>query len=904
MSFNDDIISGLKQRFAFKKTRGAWLQEGICLRCGKAEAYCAADNPRMVKCSRADKCGWEESVRDLLPDLFQDWSKRAPASEADPNATADAYLSHERHLDLRLLRGSYTQESYTDQKRGISTATVRFPLANDSWWERLIDRPGRFSKKARFRWIDPGLAEKNPDFGRWGGHWWMPPTLTWEILAEADDIWLAEGIFDCVALNQVGITAVSLMSVSNWPEEALAQLLKVIAEKNPNHRPRLVFAFDVGKAGVGFTRKFVKRARLQGWEATAAQVRPDGEGTKLDWNDLLIRHLDWKGDPDKAPYSAAMIAEYLWNGAVTIAESARDKAKLIHNHRMLSNFTFRFDSRMWAAKVTYDDDEGARTQRLDVEEIANCAFRILYMERDEILDETNYFLQLDFPDGQQTVKARFSSNACAAAGEFKKRLMAFAGGWSGTSEQLDRLMRQQTRRIKKVEPLPFTGYSEDHNAWVFGDIAVKDGRLVEINSEKYFDFGKRAVKLRTPERILRIAYDPDKQDFGWLKDLWGAWHERGLVTLAFFAMSLFAVQIRDRQDSLGLLEITGEPGSGKTTLITFMWKLLGRSKYEGFDPNKGTLAFVGRQFMKVSGLPVGLIEGNRDESRGHYRQFDWTELLTLFNGRNPRGTGARTGGTETIEPPFLGSIYLMQNERIDSVPAVLERLMSFSIDKQHWSEGSRVAARRIQRMPIDDLSGTIVHIVRQEKRWLETFFRQVEFHERNMAARTPGLHNDRCILNHSQLAAALEATAEILPIDRDAGDEAIGQTIRFIDSMALDRQMSAGGDHPLVQDFWERIDFLLDAEARSNFDPDKSINRSRDPDNTFAINLTELDQRVRGANLTPLNMAEIKKLLRGSKRRKYVADKSVNGRGNRGGHCWVFENPQGRKAAASPERRA
>src|SRR3546814_15246467 len=109
----------------------------------------------------------------------------------------------------------------------------------------------------------------------------------------------------------------------------------------------------------------------------------------------------------------------------------------------------------------------------------------------------------------------------------------------------------------------------------------------------------------------------------------------------------------------------------------------------------------------------------------------------------------------------------MQNERIDSIPAVLERLMSFSINKEHWTPGSAAAARRIQRTPIDGLSGTIVHIVRNEKRWLETFFKQFDFHERAMADRTSGLHNDRCLLNHSQPAAALEATAELLPLHDD-----------------------------------------------------------------------------------------------------------------------------------------
>jgi len=886
MSFADQVLSGLKARFQFKSERGQWLQGGKCPQCGEKEAYCAADTPRVVKCGRIEKCGWEDSVRNILPELFEDWSKRAPASEEAPNATADAYLLHERGLDLQLLRGSYTQESYHDRKRELTTATVRFPLANGSWWERLIDRPGRFDKKARFRWIDPKLAETNPDEGKWGGHWWQLPGTTWEELAAADDIWLAEGIFDAVALNQAGILAVSLMSVNNWPEHALAQLLKVIAEKNPKHRPRLVFAFDVGRAGVAFTRKFVKLARLQGWEATAAQVRPDGEGTKLDWNDLLLRHQAWKGDPDKAPFSPMMVEEYLWNGAVTIAESAREKAKLIHNHRMLSNFTFRFDNRMWAAKVTYDEDGDQKRQRLDVEEIANCAFRILYMERDEILDETNYFLQIDFPDGLPTVKARFSSNACAAAGEFKKRLMAFAGSWSGSSEQLDRLMRQQTRRIKKVEPLPFTGYSADHDAWVFGDIAVRDGRLIEINAEKYFDFGKAAVKLRTPERILSIRYNPDRQEFGWLDDLWTGWGVRGQAALAFFIMSLFAVQIRKAHESLGFLELTGEGGSGKTTLITFLWKLLGRSGYEGFDPNKGTIAGVARNFIKVSNLPVGLIEGNRDQDRGNRRQFDWSELLTLYNGRSPRVTGGRTSGTETVEPPFLGSIYLMQNERIDSIPPVLERLMSFRFDKEHWTDASPAAAERIEAMQVEDVSGLIVHLTRNAPDWLEHFFKLYRYHRDHMKGRVDGLSNTRCIKTHSQLAAALEATSRILPIR----DEWLVPSIRFIDQIALDRQQSAGGDHPLVQDFWDKVDFMLATEVKAGTNPEDSINRHRDP-SKFAINLNQFDQRVRNLNLTPMRMDDLKKLLSGSRRRKYLDAKNVNGRDGRTTHCWIFENP-------------
>src|SRR5690606_9615104 len=103
--------------------------------------------------------------------------------------------------------------------------------------------------------------------------------------------------------------------------------------------------------------------------------------------------------------------------------------------------------------------------------------------------------------------------------------------------------------------------SAKHKAWVLGDLAVREGRLHKANSEDYFDLGRAAVKLRSSERLLDIEYDPDRIQFRWLDDLWVAYGPKGLVALAFFVMSLFAVQIREKHKSLGFLEITGDPGS-------------------------------------------------------------------------------------------------------------------------------------------------------------------------------------------------------------------------------------------------------------------------------------------------------------------------------------------------------
>lgn len=107
------IDEKINQLFSFKRV-GDWYRQGICPNCGKKELYTHAVNPRVVKCARLNKCGYEEHVKEICEDLFKDWSKDFPRTKENPHAAADAYLLHARGLDPNLLKGLYTQ---TVQKR-------------------------------------------------------------------------------------------------------------------------------------------------------------------------------------------------------------------------------------------------------------------------------------------------------------------------------------------------------------------------------------------------------------------------------------------------------------------------------------------------------------------------------------------------------------------------------------------------------------------------------------------------------------------------------------------------------------------------------------------------------------------------------------------------------------------
>ena len=875
-----ELRDALMQEFKFTPER-EWLRKGRCPECGKRELFTHAETPRVLKCGRLNKCGYEKSVREYFPDIFNDWSKRFKATEADPHAAADAFLHHGRGLDLAGMRGCYTQEYYRDQDRNIGTATVRFPLPGGTWWERLIDQPGRFDMKARFA-PKPSVGGKS-----YKGYCWIPPEFTIETLATAERILIAEGIFNAWALKQAGNVAVSAMTVNNWPEHFLKELRQAIANgPTPNHRPELVFAFDVGAAGVKWTRDFVKRAETEGWPASAAQPSLI-DGVDHDWNDLL----------QLGKLTPADFEEYFWNGMVTIAASATEKACLIHERKGWTGFSFAFDNRTWWAtfnqarisEVMLKEEltrKAAIRACAEVDEIANCAFRTLYRERDEVIDDTAYYLRIDFPGKMPTAKGRFSAAQLTAAPEFKKRLFAFGGMFTGTTGQLDRLMQIQTRDLKTVEPIDFTGYSKSHEAWILGDIAVRKGRVHDLNAEDYFDFGKVAVKLRTAERLLDIDYDADQLDTAWLPKLWTAYGAKGLVSLTFWQMTLFAEQIRTAHKSLAFLQIIGEPGSGKSTLLEFMWRLYGRDSYEGFDPTKATSAAIARNLGKVGGLPVVLIEGDRDENTPHSKRFEWDELKTAYNGRAVRSRGVRSGGMETYDPPFRGGIVIAQNFAVKASAALLERLMSLTINKEGWSPATKKAAEEIESWPTEKLSSFVIHTVRQEDEWLKTFFEAYRRHEAELP-KISGVTHQRLVKNHAQLAAGLDALAACIKIP----DEVVEQGHQFIAKMIAERHQAISADHPHVAKFWELFDWFEVNEPIGT----TPINLHTKSDTLIAVSLPMFEERCRNRGIQTPPMDDLKLLLRSSKSRRFLAAKNVKTRlENKVIHCWVFAQPEGR----------
>ncbi|ASN71607.1 hypothetical protein 2F1_6 [Uncultured Caudovirales phage clone 2F_1] len=903
MDLQRRIDDRINQLFGFKR-KGEWYREGRCPKCNEKELYTHAETPRIIKCGRLNKCGYEEHVKDICEELFKDWSEYHPKTPENPHAAADAYLKEARGFDLKPLKGLYSQELYQSPKnRSLISATVRFKLAEGIYWERLIDRPERFGRqKANF-------------IGKWAGLAWTIHKL--DELCNAGSIWITEGIFDSISFSQSEVISFSIMNSGNYPTLLLEQIKKRCHELNRD-KPRLVWALDNDKAGKSALSKHHKRATDEGWISTAALPPAPVNGKSFDWNDLYQREQLTKEH----------LETYIHYGKLQIVETPEEAGLLIYNFygSNLSKFFFNHRFRTYWWELDYEKfnkavqyveeskqdqvltDEEIRIQALktcsSAKEICNAQLEPLYFQRNEITDESWYYFHLHSPWGE--VKTTFTAEQMSSRSKFKPRVMSVLSGamWTGSDQQLETFIKRKTEKLREVKTIDFIGYSKEYKTYIFDEYAVNKTQVIPKNEHDFFKAGNIEVKTLASSPVIRLnpkkEFKPD-----WWKDFYSLQGEKGLILLAWWTGSYFAEQIRAINSSYPFFEFVGQAGSGKSTLIEFLWKLSGREAYEGFDPNKSTSVAIYRNFAQTSNMPIVLIEGDRNDQQGTQKaKFSWDELKDAYNGRAIRSKGLKTAGNETYEPPFRAAIMISQNTPIQATEAILSRTLHISVDTKNHSLDKKHIATRLTQMSLEDACTYMTYCLKNEEKILKTYDEkhreiEIEFHQK-------GITHTRIALCHAQVSAMIDAIAEHIFKDvMDLSD--ICDAKRYLEEMARRRVDEIAADHPMVQQFWDAFEYLNSVRTSSFH-----LNHYKTGDAHIAINLNEI-YKVAARNFQALpEINEMRNLLRTSKRYKFIeANKPVRtskhpadevnnlspGYGDKPPKedrilkCWIFTNP-------------
>lgn len=892
------VVERLKQEFEFKE-RGDKLRFGKCPNCAKKEAWTSIESPWVIQCPRKTHCGVPTYIRDYYPDLFEKWEKRFKPTAEHPSKTVDAYLVEGRGFPLEKLQQlNYSQEYYKSPEHQIGSITLRFPITdeagNEGWWQRILDDHGVLQKTTfKYKWPSEN-------------HAWTTPNTNY---AESKEIWITEGIFDTIALWLSGITSFSALTAGNYPSIFLNQILKKCAEAG-KPLPKLVWAFDNDAAGHSGIFKNIERAIADGFECEAA-LPPAGR-RKTDWNDL------YKQDRLKL----TDLEVYKYYGALLIAEKPVDKALLIYKRHGSKTFPFDFGNQVYWFKLDndkYDEylkdinfkekDENedwlgeeknkaeadrrnaALNAAANVAKIINCKPTALYYQYSEDTDEAWYYFNVDFPRNQKSVKNTFTGSQLAAASEFKKRLLAIAPGvvYTGNGTQLDRLLERWIEDIRRVQLINYVGYNSELKTYVLGDLAYQSGKQYKINSEDYFELPKKInLKSRAPF-VLDINANQGDYSKQWVQDLIGAYGVKGLIALTAFFGSLYAQQIRKEHKSFPFIELVGEPGTGKTTLLQFLWKLFGRTNYEGVDPNPGKTSKAGltRTFRQVSNLPVVLIESDR-EGETAAKQFNWDTLKTLYDGGSLGAQGVKNGGNETYEPPFMGTLIISQNAEVLASEAVMGRIVHVKFYKDQLTKDSLYASRRLSKYEPENISQFILNCLHKEKAVIESYGLNLQRHDEFLHQEQHCIQSSRVVHNHAQLMALFDAMCQhVIEVPAKMQEQVQAELL----AMAQSRDRVLKSDSVLVQNFWNTVEEMEDA-IRSPTHHESVVNHSAKSD-LFAIHFASLYKTAADYRYALPEVNEMQNALRYSLHYRFVeANKAIQSKiSNSTKRCWIFEKP-------------
>lgn len=784
----------------------------------------------------------------------------------ESKAAAKYYLEQERKL---LVDSSwYEQENFGYSNK--HTATVRFYLdkAKAIFWERFVDSH---------------LFDRNFNIkGKVKNLCWHPPK---QQIRKGSEVFITEAIFDALSLIQIGKKAVSSLSCHFVPTD--------IIKKHIN--AKWIIAYDGDSVGIKGALKAKKIINELGAKCEV-YVPPKNS----DWNDLLRQNK----------LNNELLFECYWRGQILTASTVREKMAwnlvyaLAHNKYQDNYQVIAFNNCYFSCSVddkqlANDYDELFKAIKIEqytaavsilssyikAVRISDVTAELLYTQIDTVDESHSYYFEMAINTMQEHIKIELSAQMITDAKSFHHALLQKVGQatFYGDTKDMQLITKNWFKNRKPVvDTIRHMGYSEKHQAYVFPEFAYKNGKYIKTNKHNYINFGNKAVK--TVFKGWAIPKSTVKNT-NWFNDLYLAAGNNGLTGLVFWFMSLFAQQIRAQSvdKNIPFWEFTGVFGSGKSTIIEFFWKLVGRHDYEGEDPEKLSFVALARTLMQASNIPVVITESDRNEML-HRKKFSFDSIKTLFRGQSPYGRGLKNHGIETDNEPFLGTLVVSQNAKIEGEPQVVSRFVSCNASKKYFTNQSLAAANRLKACTTEECV-YFLHVALSKELEIMTAYKANYNKYYQLLASKDEILETRIAETHAKLMAFGKAMQLIVP---ELTDEILAKWERFMVNRAIERQKDCSSDTLVVQAFWEIYDTYNDVAVNGLLE-ESNLNHSRD-DGIIAINLNHFKQFAE-EHRQQVDLIELKRLLPGSKKHKFITRKVIRSvLLEKNVNCWIFEN--------------
>ncbi|NPY77796.1 hypothetical protein [Pseudomonas aeruginosa] len=252
-----------------------------------------------------------------------------------------------------------------------------------------------------------------------------------------------------------------------------------------------------------------------------------------------------------------------------------------------------------------------------------------------------------------------------------------------------------------------------------------------------------------------------KQTPKWLDLFLTAFGPSGLVALAWWAGAFHAQRIRELQLTYPILNITGNAGVGKSTLVANLWKLVGSSDAENRNLHTCSMGALLAILARAVNRPVVL-----EENRFGHDGYDWNSLSECYSG----GTIARrTSDPVVAGVRFQGALAFVGGE----LETINRRIVNIHLKWQPRTADNNRAIQALYDLHIGDFSEFLVK-VQENREQLMYRLGHVGAYVQSLQDETDNGLTPDAARNHAQLRVLVDFLADLFPMadDRNAQHDA------------------------------------------------------------------------------------------------------------------------------------
>lgn len=717
ISVRDKIISHLKEsHFWTPKTyeTGDYIRSLICPYCDRDEAWAYIKEPWSIICPRGKNCGQITKTLDLFPQILRDIEKDYPPTKQDPNRPATEYLNS-RGLYQSLKGLKY---KYQENIRGCGSGGVMFDIGSDIQNGRIFNPPLKIGK--------------THNIGKTGGVIFKHPGFS---IDPDKEVYVTESIIDTLSLIELGLQAISILSVNQDPNKI-----------NISECKKIVLAFDGDRAGRTSLKKWINH--YPGADA----ILP----IKGDWNDLILG----RSKKDAIKYFNENKELFKFQAGLALVKDAEEYAKVYSEHKGHAPGLFIFDE-----KYYYSSSKGS-SNKINTYSISTFLIEPDHIQLDESLEDEpihKFCLKIK-PVGKKLVKCVVSAEELSSPQNLTKMFLKRANVvWSGEKAPSIALLKHITNAIvPKVRQIVKIGYDKKSGWYIFKNFAINNkGNIIELNKTGFFQISLNNQIRPSQEKTLQPSKGIEPKKIYNL--IYRTWGNSSSVAIAWVIASWFVHDIKEKIGFFPFLSLWGDSQTGKTTLT----KILNAFQCideEGLplskeNTSKGRL----RTIAKRSALFQALLEATKEEAT----TFDPNSILTLYNDNRLQVKAKFSNDLQTDCTDFSGSLLFVQNREIFNTKPQKERVISLRFKEKDITEETGKLFDELISTSHNELAYFFQSIMQYREKIEETWYSLYECWKSNIKDK---VKDNRITGNYALVLAFHELIHDILKIDTNIED--------------------------------------------------------------------------------------------------------------------------------------